>query len=112
MRKAYAIMKIDDAEYKLKLSAAASIEAEKKLGMGLFEALSDMESVYTQVIILWAALQKFQHKITVEKAEDIYDDYMDSEDGGIENFTEIIKEAIEASGFFKKDAETEDAEEV
>ena len=39
MKKPYVTMQVGDKEYKLKFSAAASVEAEKKLGKGLMASL-------------------------------------------------------------------------
>ena len=103
MKKPYVTMQVGETEYKLKFSAAASVEAEKKLGKGLMASLQTVDSVTTQITMLWASLQKYNHGIKMEDAENIYDAYMDSETGGFEEFLEILVEVFVVSGFIKPD---------
>ena len=98
-RKPYALMVVNGEEYKLKISAAASMDAEKRLGKGLLEAGADLRSITTQVTILWAALQAYHHGVSLNTAADIWDEYMASEDGCTENFINLMNEVMEVSGF-------------
>ena len=109
-KKPYALLTVGDTDYRLKFSASAAIDAEKKLGKSLIMAFRDIGSVTVQVILLWAALQKYNHKTSMETASKIYDDFMESDNGGLENLVEILTETLEASGFMKprqKDAAEE-----
>lgn len=96
----YVTLTVNGDEYHLKFSAAATIEAEKKLGKGLLMAMQDMMSITTQVTMLWAALQKYHHGITMDAATDIYDAYV-SGNGSMTDFVNTIVEALEVSGFTK-----------
>lgn len=98
-RKPYALMMVNGEEYKLKITAAASMDAEKRLGKGLLEAGGDLRSITTQVTILWAALQAYHHGMSLSAATDLFDEYMDSEDGCTENFINLMNEVMEVSGF-------------
>lgn len=100
-------------EYKLRLTASAMFEVEKKLGenpLNFFINISDSQvpKMSTMITVLWGAMQKFQHGITMEAACDIYDEFID--DGNtMMDLIPILIELLKASGFMT--AETEDAPE-
>ncbi|MBP3335546.1 MAG: hypothetical protein J6L61_05330 [Ruminiclostridium sp.] len=86
----YETLKIGDTEYKLKISAASSIEIEKKTGKSLVAGMADFDKLETVTLYLWGALNRFQANIDIRKAQEIYDDYIDAGDMladvlGIEN---------------------------
>ena len=101
VKKPYASMNVNGEEYKLKISSSAAMDAEKKRGKGLLEAAGDLRSVTTQIILLWASLQMYQHGMSMNTAADLYDAYMDTEDGCLENLINILVEVMEVSGFTK-----------
>lgn len=61
------ILKVGNEEYRLALPTKWAMEAEKRLGESMFEAMDHVARVSVITIALWASLQKFNHGITIEK---------------------------------------------
>ncbi|MCM1564925.1 MAG: DUF6096 family protein [Dehalobacter sp.] len=93
-------------EYRLRLGAAEIVNLEKKLKDNPLNVLLNLDGeglprTETLLLILHASLQRFQHGISIEDVNDIYDEYV--ENGG--TFTDLLSEMIEVfrvSGFFKE----------
>lgn len=94
----YVIWKVGEEEYKLKFSAAAVVDAENKLGMSMLRSMEEIDKVSVQAIILWAAMQKFNHGVKLDIVYDLYDEYMET-DGDLEKVLDIIIQTLEISGF-------------
>lgn len=112
---AFYTLAADGHEYKLKLTTASKIEAEKRLGFSLLEAPENITKAETFAVILWAALQKYHHNMTIQKVYDLIDKL---EDAGytISEKADLLLEIMKVSGFFtqedlqemeKKQGETE-----
>lgn len=102
MNKFYTMM-VNGEEYKMRLTAGAIMQIEKKLGKPLFKALETIQEnmVETITTIIWGAMQPLNAGFTMEKATTLFDDYID--DGhSIEELMQDINGLFEASGFFKK----------
>ena len=96
-------MTVNGEEYKMRLTASAIMQIEKKLGKPLFKALETIQDnmVETITTIIWGAMQPRNAGFTMEKATALFDDYID--DGrSIEELMLEINDLFEASGFFKK----------
>lgn len=96
-------MTVGGEEYKMRLTASAIMQIEKKLDKPLFKALETIQDnmVETITTILWGAMQPLNAGFTMEKATALFDDYID--DGrSIEELMMEINGLFEASGFFKK----------
>ena len=96
-------MTVNGEEYKMRLTASAIMQIEKKLGKPLFKALETIQDnmVETITTIIWGAMQPLNAGFTMEKATALFDDYID--DGrSIEELMLEINGLFEASGFFKK----------
>ena len=96
-------MTVNGEEYKMRLTASAIMQIEKKLGKPLFKALETSQDnmVETITTIIWGAMQPLNAGFTMEKATALFDDYID--DGrSIEELMLEINDLFEASGFFKK----------
>lgn len=96
-------MTVGGEEYKMRLTASAIMQIEKKLGKPLFKALETIQDnmVETIITIIWGAMQPLNAGFTMEKATALFDDYID--DGhSIEELMLEINGLFEASGFFKK----------
>ncbi len=94
----YAVWKVGEEEYKLKFSAAAVVEAENKLGQGMLRSMEEIDKVSVQTILLWAAMQKFNHGVKLETVYDLYDEYMEN-GGDLEKLLDVIIQTLEISGF-------------
>lgn len=96
-------MTVGGEEYKMRLTASAIMQIEKKLGKPLFKALETIQDnmVETITTILWGAMQPLNAGFTMEKATALFDDYVD-EGHSLEDLMKEINGLFEASGFFKK----------
>ena len=96
-------MTVGGEEYKMRLTASAIMQIEKKLGKPLFKALETIQDnmVETITTIIWGAMQPLNAGFTMEKATALFDEYID--DGhSIEELMLEINSLFEVSGFFKK----------
>lgn len=98
----FAVMTVGSETYRLKISAAAAVEAEKKLGCSLARAWGRIDSVNVQVTILWAALQRFHHGTDFDEAMELYDRFID-EGHGQDELADIFMEVYRCSGFMKRE---------
>lgn len=96
-------MTVGGEEYKMRLTASAIMQIEKKLGKPLFKALETIQDnmVETITTILWGAMQPLNAGFTMEKATALFDDYVD-EGHSLEDLIKEINGLFEASGFFRK----------
>ncbi len=99
-------MTVGGEEYKMRLTASAIMQIEKKLGKPLFKALETIQDnmVETITTILWGAMQPLNAGFTMEKATELFDDYVD-EGHSIEELMMEINALFETSGFFRKGQE-------
>ncbi|MEK4628111.1 DUF6096 family protein [Solibacillus sp. FSL R7-0682] len=102
----YTTLKVGEQEFKLRATASAIVELEKKLGgRNPLQVLMTVENgeipaVGNLLLILHASLQKYHHGMTWEKVLELYDDYVDVGN----TYTDLIPVMIDAfktSGFFK-----------
>ena len=99
-------MTVNGEEYKMRLTASAIMQIEKKLGKPLFKALETIQDnmVETITTILWGAMQPLNAGFTQEKAMALFDAYVD--DGhSVEELMQEINSLFETSGFFRKGQE-------
>ena len=96
-------MTVGGEEYKMRLTAGSIMQIEKKLGKPLFKALETIQDNMVEIIttIIWGAMQPLNAGFTMEKATELFDDYVD-EGHSIEELIQEINALFEASGFFKK----------
>lgn len=103
----YVEFKAGNAEYKLRLSTRNVVALEKQLGCNplmIFGAGDRIPTITNMVHILHASLQQNHHGITLEKAFDIFDKYLE-EDHIPTDFIAIIIEIYKASGLMKAEEE-------
>ncbi len=99
----YYTLTVNGEDYKLRLTASAIMQIEKKLGKSLFSALEHIQDnmIETVATIIWGAMQPLNANFPFEKATGLFDAYID--DGhSIEDLMQEINGLFEASGFFKK----------
>ena len=99
-------------EYKLRLSTRNVVVLEKALGCNplmIFGAGDGMPTVTNMVQILHAALQQYQHKITLDDAYEIFDDYI-ADDHTHMDFVHVILDIYRASGLLKAEKEEDESE--
>lgn len=98
----YAVWKVGDEEYKLKLTTVAVTKLEQEFKTNLLNILMNqsMPSLFVMLKITHAAMQKFNHGIKEKEVQELFDQYL--EDGGsqTEFLTDVILPTFQASGFF------------
>lgn len=98
-------------EYKLRLSTRNVVTLEKQLGCNplmIFGTGDRIPTITNMVQILHSSLQQFQHNITLDKAFDIFDEYLG--EGHIPtDFINVIIDIYKVSGIMRNDQE-EDSE--
>lgn len=96
-------------EYKLRLSIRATVALEKQLGVNPLMIFGDGETIptiTTMVNILHAALQQYNHGISLNDAYGIFEEWLN--DGNtVVDFLPIIIEVYKVSGIIKQEEETE-----
>lgn len=94
--------------YKLKLTTRSIVLLEKQLGCNPLSIFGNGETVPTitvMVSILHAALQQYNHGITLNDAYDIFDEYIADGHSTID-FMPVILDIYRASGIIPKENET------
>ena len=102
MNKFYTLT-VNGEEYKLRLTASAIMQIEKKLGKSIFSALENIQDnmIETVITIIWGAMQPLNSNFSFEKTTKLFDDYID-DGNSVEDIMEAINDLFETSGFFKK----------
>ena len=106
----YINFEVGNETYKLRLNTRNIVMLEKQLGcnpLNIFGATGDtVPTITVMVAILHAALQQYNHGITLNDAYDLFDKYL--EDGNsTTDFIPVILEIYKASGIIPKDIEKE-----
>lgn len=104
--KNYVDFTVNNHEYKLALSTRALCDMETKLGRNPIDILLDcaqnkMPCVKDMVIILHAALVKYNHGITFEECYDLFDSWIDENHTYID-FIAVMVEIFQVSGIIEK----------
>lgn len=92
----------DNKEFKLKMTTATKIEAEKMLGVSILDALEDMAKAQTFAVILWAALQKYNSNYPMPRVYNLIDE-LENAGFGLEDKTNCVLEILKVSGFFTQE---------
>ena len=101
--KIFTTFTVGENDYKLRLTASAIMQIEKKLERPLFDALENIKDdmIGTITAVLWGAMQPLNANFKYEKVLELFDDYID-EGNSIEDLMKIIDELFRSSGFFSK----------
>lgn len=95
--------------YKLRLSTRNTVMLEKQLGCNPLMLFGDGERIPTiteMVNVLYASLIQYNHGINLDKAYEIFDDYLN--DGNtMTDFIKVIIDIYKASGIIPKGEEAE-----
>lgn len=100
---------VGNKAYKLRLNTRNTIALEKALGcnpLAIFGNGDNIPTVTVMVNILFAALQQYEHGITLNDAYDIFDKWLD-EGHVVTDFIPVILEVYKSSGILKVDKEGE-----
>ena len=111
----YTTMVVKDKEYKLRISAKSCVDLEKKLGENPLNVLIEatnankIPTLSSFLTILHAAIQQYQHGITLDDVYNIYDEFVD-EGHNITDLVPIIYEVVKVSGYCGQAEETKESE--
>ena len=108
----YTILKVKDKELKLRLTASATVQVERKIGRNPVDIVVDMaNSRYPKLeevlTIIWGALQPLEAGYTIEKVYKLYDEYIES-GNNMTDLAEIIVKVMTDSGFIPADSNETD----
>lgn len=101
----YINFEVGSENYKLRLSTRNIVLLEKQLGcnpLGIFGSGETVPTITTMVAVLHAALQQYNHGITLNDAYDIFDEYL-AEGHSSVDFIPVIIDIYKASGIIPKD---------
>ena len=111
----YTVINVGEKEYKARLNAKACVELEKKLGtnplnifvkmIGEGDAIN-LPSLGDLITILHASLQAYHHGISVDKAYEIYDAFV-NEGNNIMDLVAIVSEIYKVSGLMPEEVKEE-----
>lgn len=94
-------------EYKLRLNIRNTVALEKQLGCNPLMIFNDgdtIPTITTMVSVLHAALQQYNHGITLNDAYNIFEEWLN--DGHtVVDFLPIIIDVYKVSGIIKQDEE-------
>lgn len=105
----YINFEVGNETYKLRLSTRNVVALEKQLGcnpLHIFGAGDTVPTITVMVAILHAALQQYNHGITLNDAYDIFDNYLADGHSAVD-FIPVIIDVYKASGIIPKDTPTE-----
>lgn len=110
----YINFEVGNNSYRLRLNTRNIVLLEKQLGcnpLSIFGMNGDtVPTITVMVAVLHAAMQQYNHGITLNDAYDIFDDYL-AEGHSTVDFIPTIIEIYKASGIIPKDAGDKDAQE-
>lgn len=105
----YTTLNFGGEEFKLRITAAAAIDLEKKLGgrnpLDILAAVEsgNLPSISSVLLILHAAVQKFHHGFKFDDIVNLYDKYVE-EGNAYTDLLPALIEVFKVSGFFPNEA--------
>lgn len=107
----YYDFKAGNNEYKLRLNTRNIVSLEKSIECNplmIFGNGDKVPTISVMVAVLHASLQQYQHGMTLEKAFDIFDEYL-ADGNAITDFIPIILEIYKVSGLIKEENDGKNA---
>lgn len=101
--------RVGNNDYKLRLSVRNVVALEKQLGcnpLSIFGDGDEIPTVTTMVNILYFSLLQYNHGIGLDKAYDIFDEWL-SEGNSVTDFIPIIIDIYKVSGIIKQEDKSE-----
>ncbi len=106
----YIDFEVGNKSYRLRLTTRSIVLLEKQLGcnpLSIFGNGETVPTITTMVAVLHAALQKYNHGISLNDAYDIFDEYLDEGHSSVD-FLPVILDIYRASGVIPKDKKEEE----
>lgn len=102
----FAVWKVGDEEYKLKLTTTSIVRLEDELKVNLISVLNmGIPPLGVMLKIAHEAIKKYHHGIKYKDVEDMFDTYLDEGGSQTEFLTDVIMKVYQASGFFTEGME-------
>jgi hypothetical protein len=108
----YINFEVGNNTYKLRLSTRNVVLLEKQLGcnpLSIFGNGDTVPTITVMVAVLHAALQQYNHNMSLNDAYDLFDEYLADGHSSVD-FIPVILEIYKASGIIPKDTKTEETE--
>lgn len=105
----YVDFNTENESYKLRLNTRNVVMLEKMLGknpLAIFGSGDTLPTITEMVQVLYASLQQLNHGITLDKAYDIFDSYLESGHNSTD-FISVILEVYKVSGLISMEDNTE-----
>ena len=101
-KRPYYVWKVGGEEYKLKLDSASTCRLEDKFKRNLLNVISvdGIPQLGIMLTIIQAALLKYQHSLTFEKVQRLYDKYIEEGGNQMKLYSDVIMGIMAVSGFF------------
>lgn len=105
IRKPYAVWRIGEEEYKLKLTTAEVVRLESRYKVNLLELLqadtaTSIPALSVMLDVAHAALQKYHHGIKQADVYEMFDKYEENGGSQIKFFASVFIDLYTVSGFF------------
>ena len=103
----YTDFEAGNTNYRLRLNTRNMIMLEKQLGcnpLAIFGDGDTLPTITTMVNILYCALQQYNHGISLDKAFDIFDNYL-ADGHSTTDFIQVILDIYKTSGLIKSEVE-------
>ena len=105
-RKPFHVWTVGGKDYRLKLKSDMIIKLETQYKAPIFDIISDMPPLSTQLTIIQAALKKYEHGLGFESVKQLYDKWVDEEyKSPIDLYKEVVLPTLVVSGFFPRENE-------
>ena len=101
---------VNGRTYRLKLSTGETLRLEKKYGGNLLNPLmktgeGELPSLDYMLDVIHASIQKQHHGVGRTAVQDLYDQWIEYDEGSQMQLISIVVDIFKVSGFFTKEAE-------
>ena len=101
-KRPFYVWEVGGESYRLKLDSAAVCRLEEKFGQNLLNVISmnGIPALGVMLTIVQSAIVKYQHSLTFEKVQKLYDRYIEEGGDQMKLYTNVIMGIMAVSGFF------------
>jgi len=109
----YTIIKINEKEYKARLSAKTCVDLEKRLKTNPLNIFikagnGELPSLESLLVMLQASLEEYNHGITMDEVYSLYDEYC-AGGGNLMSLIADLLEVFKGAGFIPKENDEKNA---
>lgn len=101
-KRPFYVWEVGGERYRLKLDSTAVCRLEEKFGQNLLNVISmnGIPALGVMLTIVQSATVKYQHSLTFEKVQKLYDRYVEEGGNQMKLYTNVIMGIMAVSGFF------------